>query len=248
MNQEDIERRFDSALKQAGLLKEAEVEEKSSADATPVPAPTVINLFQHPDAHPYVLDLALLRQYGPEWFEWEPDTLRHQVPLDFRTQSLSDLNMQKLQAVKTLHYVDTYWNSWEVFLPCTMALNGLYPDFGVMNVPTVAQCAISVDTANRVRENVRWGDEVKEYLAVVHKHDSVLCAIDPLDFVELDLEGYPVDCEEVSRLWPDVRRSGKAPSGDTTTDEQLRRLLIVHGALKENQAQLRAQLPLLLHA
>ena len=37
--------------------------------------PTTINLFQHPDAHPFVLDLALLRKYGPEWMQWEPDTL-----------------------------------------------------------------------------------------------------------------------------------------------------------------------------
>ena len=58
--------------------------------------PTTINLFQHPDAHPFVLDLALLRTYGPEWMQWEPDTLELRILTDFRTNSLSDLNMDKL--------------------------------------------------------------------------------------------------------------------------------------------------------
>ena len=233
---EEVERRFKEVLGQAELLKQS------------APRATFINLFQHPDTHPYVLDLALLQKYGPEWMEWEPETLELRIPLDFPTREVSDLNMEKINAVKALHYVNTFWLDWDVFLPCTMAFNGLYPDFNVMQVPTVAQCAIAVDLANRVRSDVDWSVEVRAYLDAVHRFDGVLCPIDPLDFVEVDTEGLPIDCEEIQRLWPDVRRTGKAPTEESVTAEQLRRMLIVQGALQETREQLQAQLPLLLHA
>jgi len=80
---QEVARRVHEAFLHAGLLKEAEepledeeativeetvkgVDEPTEAESAPVPPPTLINLFQHPDAHPYVLDLALLQVYGPE--------------------------------------------------------------------------------------------------------------------------------------------------------------------------------------
>lgn len=269
MNREEyIESRLESAR---ALLKEAEVVEPSSlelvderttsheettehldepnfTDKKPPLAPTFINLFQHPDAHPYVLDLALLKRYGPEWMEWERETLELRIPQDFPTSSVSDLNMQKLNAMVTIHYTDTFWTSWEVFLPCAMALNGLFPDFTVMQIPNVAQCLIAADIAKRVREDVLWSDEMKAYFDVVHRFDGIFCSIDPLAFVKVDSEDYPVDCRAVTMLWPAVRKSGKPPTEDTVEAEQLRRLLIVHGALIEHRERLKSQLPILLDA
>jgi len=275
---DEIERRFRTALEQAGLLKQAAVldpvevslaetdvslgkdtdtvvEESKGSKPEPVAhlqdkprKVTLINLFQHPDAHAFVLDMALLRQYGPEWMEWEPETLRLRIPHDFPTTAVSDLNMDKIQAAKALHYVNGFWLDWDIFLPCTMSFNGLYPDFHIMQVPTVAQCAVSVDMANRIRDDVVWSDEVKAYLDAVHRFDGILCPIHPLDFVEVNTEGLPIDCEEINKLWPEVRRTGKAPTEESVTAEQLRRMLIVQGALEESRTQLQAQLPLLLNA
>lgn len=270
---QEIERRFQGALARAGLLKTAEgvapqfgmagadeahpgttiveqttetVDEEPDVDAPVLPPPTAINLFQHPDAHPYVLDLALLRKYGPEWLEWERETLELQVPQDFPTPHISDLNMTKLQGIKTLHLVDTFWQDWEVFVPVTMAMNGMFPDFKVMQVPTVAECAVALDIAERVRGELKWSDEMLAYLEVVHRHDGIACAIPPLSFVEVDSEDYPVDCEEVKQRWPEVRKSRKAPTEDSAVAEQLRRLLIVQEALDESRQHLAAQLPILL--
>lgn len=267
MDVQEVERRFKEVLEQHGLLKQAAAFDLSDiAEASPTAheettegeevkttfteerprATTFINLFQHPDTHPYVLDLALLKEYGPEWMEWEPETLELRVPMDFPTRSISDLNMEKIQAVKTLHYVNTYWLDWDVFLPCTMAFNGLYPDFNIMQVPTVAQCAISVDLANRIRDDVKWSVEIENYLDAIHRFDGILCPFEPLEFVEVDTEGLPIDCEEIQRLWPEVRRTGRAPTEESVTAEQLRRMLVVQDALKENRLLLQTQLPLLL--
>mgnify|MGYP003558525258 CR=1 FL=1 len=265
MDATEIEQRFRDALRQAELLKEGAqavsaadaptlieettkgFDQKQLSDRKPPSALTLINLFQHPAAHPYVLDLALLREYGPEWMEWERETLEYQIPRNFRTTGISDLNMSKLQAIKTLHLVDSFWQDWEVFIAVAMPLNGLFPDFDILQAPTVAQCAVAIDIANRVRPVLKWSDEMLAYLATVHQHDGVACAVENLSFVELDNEDYPVDCAAVQELWPAVRRSGKAPTDDSSTSEQLRRLLAVHETVRESQNQLAAQLPLLLH-
>lgn len=214
--------------------------------APPIPSKvSVKTLFSHPDTHPIIIDLALLQRYGTDWLEWEPDTVRHFTFEDLGP--MSDLNFSKAMACKTLHLVDSYWKQWEVFNWCTMPFNSVFPDFQVMQVPTVAQCAVSVDVANRIRSDVEWSGEIKKFLEIVFRHDEIYCPQPPIDFVHVDVAGLPIDCPEISRLWPSVRVSKKAPKEDTITGEQLRRLLLVHEYLQESRDRLRSQLPLVQH-
>ena len=200
------------------------------------------NLFTHPDVSPIVLDLLLIKEYGHDWLEWEPETLEKFVPQDFGVREISGLAMSKIQACKTLHLVDSYWRRWEVFNTCTMPFNNLYPDFEVLQVPTVAQCLISVDTANRIRTDVIWSDEVKQFIATVYRHDGIFCTIAPTNFVTIDTADFVIDCEELHKLWPKVRESNRAPSDETIMGEQLRLLLGVYRYLKDHQDNLRSQL------
>ena len=206
------------------------------------------NIFRHPDAHPLVLDLLLIDKYKEEWLGWEYETLEHVVPRDFGIDRISDLNLSKIQAMKTLHLVDTFWQRWEVFVWCTMPLNATFPDFHVMQVPDVLQCLVAADIARRVREDMEWSEEIKHYLEAVHLHDGILLPQPPLDFVEVDTKGLPVNMGDVIDRWPVVRSSKKAPSGDTPEDEQLRRMLSIRAELERHRAQLRQQLGVLQHA
>jgi hypothetical protein len=209
-----------------------------------LPAPpstvTAANLWRHPDAHPLVLDLALLRRYGPEWLGWEAATLRHRIPLEFKTPSVSELNIAKIQACRTLHLVDSFWERWEVFVACLLPFNGEFPDFRVMHAPTVAQCLVAADIANRIREDVEWSSEMKAYFKTVYHHDGVFLPLPPLDFVQLDVPE-EIDEKELAQKWPAVRQAGRPPKGDTFVDEQLRRLLTVNGYLEESRERLRQQ-------
>jgi hypothetical protein len=226
--------------------EDGEIVETTEEDAEKVgealPPPPHINLFQHPDSHPGVLDILLLQKYGPEWMLWEAETLALRIPQDFHTQEVSDLNMSKIQAMKTLHAVDTPWTQWEVFVWCCMPVNNLFPDFEVMQVPTAAQCLVAIDTFNLVRQDTAWSDELKVYLATVWRHEGMFCPTDPADFFEVDKEGTDVDCPEIMERWPGVRKSGTAPSGESVTDEQLRRMLDAHHYLKENRDLFERQL------
>lgn len=263
MSHEDL---FDRVLENAqrgpeGLVEDepTEVVETSQGDDDPNPtvrtevekaklsSVSVANLFRSPDIHPLVLDLALLSKYGPEWLGWELETLVAHVVADFRTPTISDVNIEKLQACKTLHLVDDFWLRWEVFNPCCAALNGSFADFVSMQVPDVAECMVAVDIANRIRDDVSWSDEVKTFLAVVHRHEGVLCPQPPLDFVSVDVKGLPVDCAEVRERWPTVRATRRAPAGGSIEDEQLRRLLAAWAYLEVTRGRLRSQLQVLQH-
>lgn len=222
--------------------------DKEAADATTtVPAPpssvTLANIWRHPDAHPLVLDILLLRQYGPEWFEWEHETLAHFIPDDFKTPSVSAINLEKVQAMKTLHFVDSFWQKWEVFVPCTMALNGVFPDFQNLQVPTAAQCLVSVDIANRVRSDVMWTDEVKKFVETVFRHDGIFVPIQPVDFITI--ENPPVDAKLVLEKWQTARSTNKLPTGPEPVDSQVRRLATITGYLEESRVRLYQQLRLI---
>jgi hypothetical protein len=205
------------------------------------------NIMKHYNAHPVALDILMTQKYGVDWLLWEPETIELRVPQDFRT-NISFVNLSKLQAMRTMHLVDSFWLRWEVFCWCTMALNGVPPDFEVMQVPTVAQCMVAVDIANRVRDDVDWSTEVKTYIAMVHRHDEILVPQAPLDFVKVDTDGLPIDVPNILKRWQDVRTSEKPPIGDTAEDEQLRRMLDVHKILEDSRANLRQQLKEILYA
>lgn len=225
---------------------------QSSEESNEVPGPPILavvskrTLFSHPDAHPVVLDLALLQAYGADWLEWEAETLQIRIPQDIGP--LSDLNLSKVMANKTLHLVDTYWENWEVFIWCTMPFCGFFPDFDVMQVPTVAQCSVSVDIAGRLRSDAQWSSEMKDYLASVHRHDGIFVTQSPLEFVEVDKSGVEIDEKEVQRRWPSVRMYRRAPTEMTQEAEQLRRMLTVYEYLSDSRARLQSQLSLVQHA
>jgi hypothetical protein len=219
----------------AGLPAPREEQYKTAA-ATPE------NFLRNTETHPIILDLVLLNKYGVDWLGWEPETLVAKLQEDFHTFTVADVNIEKMQACKVLHLVDDFWLRWEVFLPCVAAFNGHLADFDNMQVPTVAECMLAVDIANRIRDDVQWSGELKTYLAVVHKHDSELVPQAPLEFVTVDTDDLHVDCEEVRRRWPEVRAKGQLPSGASIEDEQLRKMLGSWVYLEAMRTRLQSQL------
>lgn len=241
----DPERAFLDALQSIGMSQPppAHEGEKEVVAEAPPAAVTAKNIWHHPDAHPIALDLQMLRRYGPEWLSWEPETIQHVIPDDFKTSAISDLNLAKLQACKVLHLVDSFWQRWEVFVICAMSFNGVFPDFQVMQVPSAAQCLVACDIAKRIRDDVEWSDELKSYVGAVYQHDGVFYALPPADFGHFEVPE-SINQKAIAERWPAVRASGVAPTGQTVLDEQLRRLLVVNGFLEESRLRLQQQLRL----
>ena len=205
---------------------------------------TTINLYQQPEAHPVVLDLILLKKYGVEWLHWDVETLIWRVPQDFNTTGISDLNLNKIQAMKALHLNDNYWLQWEVFNWCTQPLNNMFPNFEVMQVPSTAQMLVSVSIAADVRADVAWSEEVKTFIEQACKFDGIFCPQAPLDFVQPIPDNDLLDCEVVRDKWPEVKRTDTMPTGDTILAEQLRRMLDAQRFLLADRQRMQDQMRL----
>lgn len=206
---------------------------------------TLDNLFRNPDSHPLLLDLALLAKYGSDWLGWELETVLLRVQQDFRTPTVAEINVEKFQACKALHLVDTFWERWEVFLHCCSAFNGIFADFHSMQIPEVAECLLAVDIANRIRDDMQWSDEVKTYLKAVHIYRGEVFPLSPLDFVKVDVSELPVDATAVLSKWPLVKASGQSPRGFSSEDVQLRKMLASWQYLELHRSRLETQLQVL---
>lgn len=143
---------------------------------------TKSNLFSHPEAHPYVLDLALIRTFGTEWFQWEQETIFEEIKKTFNT-SIADINRVKILATMTLHVTDVAWEHWEIFEKTIHALNGSigHPDF--MQPCDVPYLMAGVDIINDIRKET-FSDEVGRYVAACFMSDEIGAAPPPLDFAQ----------------------------------------------------------------
>jgi hypothetical protein len=259
----DFERRFKAALdsinkKKSEVIRQSEGDDPlvglettegddGNTEKVSQARPTVINLFQHPDAHPIVLDLCLLKKYGTDWLEWEEETLEWRIPKDFRTSEVSSLNMGKIQAMKTLYSGDSFWERWEVFNWCVQPFNNIYVDFEVLQVPSTGQIMVAVDISKQVRSGVEWSEEVRMFMQMVCKHDGIFCPPVPLDFIKVDTDNGFIDHDEIKERWPAVRIADKFPTEETITAEQLRRNLDAHRFLMASKQRLHDQVGLVLH-
>lgn len=165
----------------------------SGAFAAPKPV-TPRNLFSHPDTHPVVLDLALMKVFKLEWFSWLSDTLFHEIEREFKTP-IAEVNRIKLMAAKTLHVTDAFWTEWEVFEKIIAGLNGIVPQMEIMQPPDLAALYAGIDIASGIRQE-SFDDEVKRYCAAVIVNEGVTYAAPPLEFCQEFISGPTFRCKD----------------------------------------------------
>lgn len=219
------------------------------------------NFFAHHDAHPVVFDIVLLRQYGAEWFTWEPETLWRELKEDFRFPSISDHTKTKIQAIKTLHINEWFWTKWEIFCWITQAVNNNIPDFHVIQKPSVAQLFNAVDIATMVRKDEVFSLEVQGWVAAAIVEEGVFYAAKPIAFaqdevLELLTELKVDDPEEtitaVQERYRDVKKISDAAWAaspgpilrETLVDIQVAKLKVACDYLALRRRQLQEQLRL----
>lgn len=149
----------------------------------------------HHDAHPVILASLATKAFQEQWLEWEPEVLWFECQKelgallsDFTGRrvnaSISNLNRNKLQAVRTLLLTDGFWDAWEVFAPTLQALNNNIPVFNVLQKPSLAQLMAGVDMAGQVRERA-FSDEVSRFVAACALDEGVWYLPAPLAFAQV---------------------------------------------------------------
>lgn len=158
---------------------------------------TKANLFSHPEAHPYVLDLALIKTFNLEWFEWEPDTVFQEIKTTFNT-SIADINRVKIMSTMTLHIIDSAWEHWEIFESTIHALNGVIPNPRFMNPCDVPALMAGVDIINDIRKE-DFSDEIGRYIAACFLHDEISYAPPPIEFAQPFLSQLRYECKHCGK-------------------------------------------------
>jgi hypothetical protein len=180
--------------KSATEVKAAPEEDKAAYQALrPV---TKSNLFSHPEAHPFVLDMALIKAFQVEWFTWESETLFKEIELVFST-SIADINKVKILAAMTLHVTDVFWDKWEIFEKVIAAFNGIIPRPNYMQPPDISSLMAGIDIANSIR-NEEFDEEIGRYVAACFLFDEVSYAPPPLDFCQIYLSQPKYRCKHCS--------------------------------------------------
>jgi hypothetical protein len=187
----------------------------------------------------------MLHRYGPAWLDWDILVLKRALLEDFGVKEPAEHVLNKMQACRTLHVIDTFWTDWHIFSPCALALNGVSPDFEEMQTANAGECLMAADCALRVRSDIDYSLEVRTYIGVLFRHDDVLVSQEPLVDIPIDSAGLDVDVPEIGRQWPEVRRTGVVTSRDPRVRVQLERMLGCYRYLEGWRAQLDQQLKVL---
>jgi len=185
------------------LIGTKESQEKMAEVPPPAPTPSPRplsskSIFSHPDAHPVVLDLALLKHFQLEWFTWLPETLFSEIEKTFKT-SIADVNRLKIMAAKTLHVVDAFWDHWEIFEKAIQALNGMPPQLDVMQPPDLPFLLAGVDIADSIRKE-DFHEQVARYCAAIFLYENVHYAPEPLEFCQPFISQPTYHCKDCDKV------------------------------------------------
>lgn len=127
---------------------------------------TKARLFSSPDAHPLALNLAMLREFGPSYLGWEPETCWAEIRLTWG-DTISDMNKQKLQAVRSIYVNSDAATEWETFAYIAVGLAGAWPRLEISQRPSPARACMALDILKHVRDEKEIGDEIYKYCAAV---------------------------------------------------------------------------------
>lgn len=194
------------------------------------------SFLSHHDAHPFALDVLLLKLFGPQVYDWEWATIRQELQARFST-TVSELNFNKIEAMRTLHRSDRAWSRWEVFEKICQAVNNNIPMFDRMQRCSIEQLWNAVRIMALVRREKFEGD-VPGYVAAVFLDEAVSHCPGPLSFAR---GRFPQD--------PEVARAFKAYRGDRTltespVDVQVAKLHVAKEYVRMRDSQLNRQLAL----
>tara|TARA_Y100000310_G_scaffold334995_1_gene415982 strand:- start:14045 stop:14713 length:669 start_codon:yes stop_codon:yes gene_type:complete len=136
--------------------------------------------FTNRETHPLILNLLLLKEFGSDYLGWEPETCWVEIGRTWNT-TISEINRNKIQAIRTCHVSDDPYERWEVFEKVAMGLVGLTPKFDLIQRPTLHRAALALDILAQVKEDLKLSDEVYKYVAAVMLDSGVAYGPGPLE-------------------------------------------------------------------
>jgi len=149
--------------------------------AAQIGGPTVPkHAFTNRETHPLILNLMLLKEFGSDYLGWEPETCWVEIARTWNT-TISEINKNKIQAIRTCHVSDEPYQRWETFEKVSMGFVGLTPRFDLIQKPTPHRAALALDILAQVKEDLNISNEVYKYVAAVMLDHGLAYGPGPLE-------------------------------------------------------------------
>ena len=159
----------------------------------------------------------ILNNFLAEHDVLEPETLRQLAP------ELSEEEFNQVLALKVLKHTRHYFENFYAFEDITLALNGVIPDFTLLQGCTPSQIWYAVKVANEVRPGMEYANEVQLYIKYICNSFGVFI------YPEVGLDNpYLAKAKELSAVGP-------FPLGESTEEIQAAKLLEIEAYMKEQE-------------
>jgi len=200
--------------------------------------------FTNKDIHPLVLNLILVKEFGPEYLSWEPETCWVEISKTWNS-TVSEVNRNKIQAVRTCHTTDQPYERWEVFDSVSLGLLGVPPKFDLIQKPTPHRAAFALEVLSQIKESRKVSDEVYRYVSACMLDYGMVFGTGPLSPCNknmatlLDRHGRSQQASVGEAI-----RESKQPTfdGNSDSDVQLMKTLSVKDFLEGTSRMLLIQL------
>lgn len=162
---------------------------------------TIDNIWRHPDAHAAALLLLILKRYGDESLEWEPETLK--LTLNKDGIELSNSAWTKILAGRVAMEAPGPWKQWDVFHWTCRGLAGLSPNFSLIEIPELGHLVAGYEFMRGVDSAMETTYDVDKFIAACAKSNGLPYLPPPLDFAQDELENIRIRCEECEAIHRD---------------------------------------------
>ena len=120
--------------------------------------------FTDTETHPLVLNLMLLKAFGPEYLGWEPETIWHEIQQTYGV-TVADANKQKIEAVRSVYVSDKPGDDWTAFEIVAAGLLGIPPRAGVIQRCPPSRAGFALECLLYLRDPSYVKPEVYRYCA-----------------------------------------------------------------------------------
>ena len=168
-------------------------------------------------SHPLLLDLIMIKEFGPHYLSWEPETCWEEVRRTFSV-TVSELNKNKIQATRTCHVSDRPYSAWEIFEKVAVSFSGSIPKFDVIQKPTPHVCGAALDVMSQIKDK-ELSEEVVKYVAATLLDQGVCYGPGPLKACNKYLA--PHVGPELQRRVAKAIASGARPDFDGTNEDDV---------------------------
>jgi hypothetical protein len=197
--------------------------------------PDKINTVLNDDNMPAIYIYRFLNEkYKDAWWDWDIMTIEHCLWMDFGVV-LSDVNADKVQAIKLLINNQRPFLDWYYFNQVACSFAGSIADFTCIKSPSPGMAIAAMKTMMEIRPDEQFSRDVKKYVCLICIHDGIYTVPPSLRAV-LSEEFEQLIQTDTKAMWSDTMKKAAEMMGkdygyeDDPASVQARRILIAEHA------------------